>query len=321
MKKASDKAGDAVGAFHTPSRRGRAAARTAVVAMTAALPALLAAPASADVVDRPFFRAGPLVVVFGASDYLENGGVAPVVGDFLRLDDAATGGPGQAGLDLITGDLRPINYNAQRFNPINNPENAGLEYTITNPTFGGEFNSAGPHQTLDANDSYNAFGIDETTDITRQGGGGRASRFFVASNAPFDVFARASNLTRTGTFEALDYSNIRFRFRVQPTGGGGATRWGGQAQDPSVGGAGVVVGATPGPLATLADLADANPVKIFDGGRRTAAGRGSILDQAVSFQARYNLRRAGAANNANAFDFSLGTGTLAADVTYTIYAP
>jgi hypothetical protein len=278
-------------------------------------------PVSADVVDRPYLRTGPVVIVFGASDYLEAGGVAPVVGDFLLLDDASTGGSGQAGTDLITGDLRPINYNTQRFNPINSPEEAGFEYTITDPTFGGAFNSVGPHQTLDGNDSYDAFGLDETTDITRQGGGGRASRFYVASNAPFDIFARASNLTNTGGFSSLGYENIRFRFRVQTTGGGGTNRWGTAAQDPSIGGSGVVIGQTPGPLATLDDLSGANPVKIFDGGRRTAARRGNILEQAVSFQARYNLRQAGAAANANNFDFSLGTGTLAADVTYTIYSP
>ncbi len=281
----------------------------------------LSQPVSADVVDRPFLRTGPVVVVFGASDYLEDGGTAPIVGDFLLLDDASTGGSGQAGSDLITGDLRPINYNGNRFNPINSPEEAGFEYTITDPTFGGAFNSAGPHQTLDGNDSYDAFGLDETTDITRQGGGGRASRFFVASNAPFDIFAQATNLTNTGGFSSLGYENIRFRFRMQTSGGGGANRWGAAAQDPSVGGSGVVLGAFGGPLTTLDDIASASPVKIYDGGRRTAASRGNILEQAVGFQARYNLRRAGAAASANAFDFSLGTGTLAADVTYTIYSP
>ena len=283
--------------------------------------ALCAWPASADVIDRPFFRAGPIVVVFGASDFLENGGQAPVVGDFLLLDDASTGGSGNPGLDLIAGDLRPINYNSNRFNPVNNPENAGLEYRVTGQTFGGEFISGPPHQTLDANDRFNAFGLDADTDIVRQNGGGRASRFFVASNAPFDIFAHATNLTNSGNFSSLGYENIRFRFRVQTSGGGGANRWGTKAQDPSVGGNGVVIGATPGPLATLDDIAGADPVKVFDGGRRTATSAGSILEQAVSFQARYNLRRAGAANNANAFDFSMGTGTLAADVTYTIYSP
>ena len=301
------------------ARNARSAARRSLPLAVLAVGASL--PVRADVIDQPFFRAGPVVVVFGASDYLENGGVAPVVGDFLLLDDATTGGSGQPGVDLITGDLRPINYNSQRFNPINNPENAGLEYTVRNATFGGAFNSSGPHQTLDANDSYDLFGIDNDTDIVRQGAGGRASRFFVASNAPFDIFARASNLTSTGAFSALGYENIRFRLRVQPTGGGGANRWGGRAQDPSVGGDGIVLGQFTGPLTTLDDLAQPDPVKVFDGGRRTATGPGSILDQAVSFQARYNLRQAGALTSAANFDFSLGTGTLAAEVTYTVYSP
>ncbi len=271
-------------------------------------------PAQASVMDRPFFRADSIVIVFGASDFEENGGVAPVVYDFYFLDSVSSGSAAQ---DLIDADGVSINYNTGRFNPIQSGEGSGWEYQINNPTFGGEFNSVGPHQTLDANDSYNAFGLDETTDIDLLGGGGRASRFYVASNAPFDIFGEAANLQTTGDFSSLDYSNIRYRLRINTTGGGGATRWGQMAQDPSIGGSGIVLGQD-GTLFTLDDLTG-GPQKVFDGGQRTARDQGSLMQQAVSFQSRYNLRGSGV--NGNSYDFSQGIGGISADVTYTVYTP
>ncbi len=275
--------------------------------------ALAVGSAHASVIDRPFFRADSIVIVFGASDFAEDGGVAPVVYDFYLLNSAS----GNAGQDLIDADGVSINYNTGRYNPIQSGEGSGWEYQINDATFGGEFNSVGPHQTLDANDSYNAFGLDEATDIDLLGGGGRASRFFVASNAAFDIFGEASNLQTTGDFSSLDYTNIRYRLRTQRTGGGGATRWGQRAQDPSIGGSGVVLGQN-GTLFTLDDLTG-GPQKVFDGGQRTASNPGSIMQQAVSFQSRYNLRGAGI--NGNNYDFSQGIGAISADVTYTIYTP
>ena len=291
----------------------RAAGRPIAAMMLAA--ACFAMPASADVVDRPYFKASSIVIVFGADDFEENGGVAPVVYDFYLLDNVASG---TIGNDIIGVDGRTINYNTARYNPIQDGSGSGWEFQINNATFGGAFISAGPHQTLDANDAYTAFGLDGTTDIDLLGGGGRASRFYVASNAAFDVYGQASNFQATGDFAGLDYTNIRYRLRYQVSGGGGANRWGQRAQDPSVGGSGVVLGQTPGPLFTLDDMA-AGPTKVFDGGRRTARINGSIMQQAVSFQSRYNLRGAGITGNN--YDFSMGTGAVSAEITYTIYTP
>jgi len=278
------------------------------------LSAAVGTVASASVLDKPFFRAHAVVIVFGASDFSENGGVAPVVYDFHLLDDAPSG---EAAPDIIGVNGRTINYNSGRYNPISSGEGSGWELQINGATFGGQFTSAGPHQTLDANDSYNAFGLDDGTDIDLLGGGARASRFYVTSNVAFDIFGEASGLQATGDFSSLDYSNIRYRFGYNVTGGGGANRWGANAQDPGVGGDGVTFGDGPG-LQTLAGLTG-GPVKVFDGGRRTARNNGSIMTQAVGFRSRYNLRGAGI--NGNNYDFSQGVGTLAADVTYTIYTP
>jgi len=161
-----------------------------------------------------------VVIVFGGSDFAENGGEAPVVFDFNVLDGATSN---EAAPDIIGLNGRTVNFNTGQFNPIQSGAESGQEFEVLDATFGGEFNSVGPHQTLDANDSYNAFGLDDDTDID------------------------------LGDFEGLDYSNIRFRLRVQTTGGSGVNRWGRSAQDPSLGGSGVVIGQTN--AFTLEDLA------------------------------------------------------------------
>ena len=63
----------------------------------------------------------------------------------------------------------------------------------------------------------------------------------------------------------------------------------------------------------------AGPTKVFDGGRRTARLRGTLLQQAVSFQSHYTLVGAGA--TVNNYDLSMGAGALGATVTYTVYTP
>ncbi len=279
----------------------------------AAMLSMQSVPAFADVVDRPYFKANSLVIVFGADDFEENGGVAPVVFDFVTLENL---GSGVAGDDLIAADGRTINFNTGRYNPIQSGEGSGWEFQINDATSGGAFNSAGPHQTLDANDSYTAFGLDDSTDIDLLGGGARASRFFVASNTAFDIYGLAENFQASGDFSGLDYSNIQFRFRYNVSGGGGVNRWGDSAQDPAVGGSGVVLGQNNN--FTLDDL-DGTAVKVFDGGRKTARDRGSIMQQAIGFQSRYNLRGAGITGNN--YDFSMGVGSVSADITYTIYTP
>ena len=266
--------------------------------------------AQAGTLDRPFFRASSIVVVIGATDSSENSGTAPVVADFNLLDNVASG---NAATDLIVDDGYTMNFNTGRFNAISDGSAAGYEFEIIDPTFGGTFNSVGPHQLLDANDSYTAFGLDADTDIDLVRGN-RASRFLVASNTSFDIYAEASDLTATGDFSALDYSNIGYSLRLQTSGGGTtAWRWGQQAQSPAVGGGGII-----GTVNDLSDMA-AGPVKVFDGGRRTASARGTLLQQAVSFQSRYRLADAGGV--INNYDFSMGTGELGATVTYTIYTP
>lgn len=278
-----------------------------LLALTSSVTAL------AGVQDRAFFRASSVVIVFGADDFSENAGEAPVVFDFYLLDNQPSD---TAALDIIGADGVSTNFNTGQYNASSNGSESGWEFQLLNQTSGGAFISAGPHQTLDANDAFTPFGLDETTDMDLLGNGNRASRFFVTSNAPFDIYAQASDLTATGDFSGLDYSNIAYSMRLNRRGGSGVNRWGDDAQNPSTGGAGLIV---PGNFSWTLDNISAGPTKVFDGGRRTARRRGSIMTQAVSFQSRYRLRGAGITGNN--YDLSMGAGELGAQVTYTVYTP
>lgn len=275
------------------------------VGVSAFLATLLGMSAHAGTLDRPFFRAQAIVVVMGGDDFSENGGTAPFAVDFNLLTSAS----GTAANDIIAADGVTMNYNTGQFNAISNGTDSGFEYDIIDPVSGGVFTSVGPHQTLDANDSYSEFELDANTDIDLVTGV-RTSQFLVASNSAFDIYAQASDLVATGDFSAYDYSNIRYRFLLTVTKPG---RHGTRAQNPSNGGGGINTA-----IKRLSHM-NAAPTKVFDGGRRTASSRGTLLEHAVSFKSRYNLRGAGTA--VDNYDLSMGAGTLGATVTYTIYTP
>ena len=273
---------------------------------------LMPMSASSSVIDRPFFRALPLVVVIAATEDEANGGVAPVAVDFNLLTPDTSG---SAAHDLIGIDGFVFNSNSG-FDPGHNASGGATRLDLDNQTFGGNFGnpSGGDIDFLEASDSLTAFGLDETTDINTRASR-NVSRFLVVSNAPFDIYAQASNLNRTGDFTALNYENIGFRALLNRSGGSGPGRWGDAAQNPAIGGSGIDTG-----LNDLSDLS-AGPTKLFDGGRRTARFPGSLLEQAVSFNIRYALSQTPDASTANNYDFSIGTGTIGADVTYTVYTP
>ena len=271
------------------------------------VPALLV-QADAAVIDRPFFRANAVVIVFSGGDFVENDGEAPLVHDFVLLDNVASGTEGD---DLIAQDGVPVNF---PFDPISDGTTGGFPFQITGQTFGGAFTSNPSFQVLDSNDSYTAFGIDNSTDIDLQGTQIRFAFFFVASNTVFDIYAQASNLVRSGDFTALDFGNIGYQLiELAPA----SATIGQSAQLASVGGEGIVIGSNAFGF-TLDDIS-AGQTKVYDGGRRTARVPGSIAQQATGFASVYRLR--GSPITETNYDFSLGTGILSADVTYTIFAP
>lgn len=294
-------------------KQSRSCARFGIAALTGLLGASAIWPAAhASVADRPFFNAQAIVIIIGATDNETNGGAAPVAVDFNLLTPASSGA---AAPDLISTDGYVFNANAG-FDAGHDFSSGATRLDITGQTFGGAFGNPGGGDIdyLEASDSLTAFGLDDSTDVNARQSR-HVSRFLVVSNAPFDIFSQASNLVRTGDFTALDYENIGFRALINRTGGSGVGAWGAMAQNPAIGGSGI--------NNTLDDLGDMStgPTKLFDGGRRTARLNGSLLQQAVSFNIRYALSAGANAGTTNAYDFSMGVGTIGADVTYTVYTP
>lgn len=296
--------------------RGFRVASFSAAALMVTLPLFAAfgtAPAAyADIIDRPYFNAQSLVIVIGATENETNGGVAPIAFDFNLLTPASSG---SAAPDLIADDGYVFNSNSG-FDAGHDFSGGASRVDIENETSGGRFTNPGGGDIdyLEASDSLTEFGLDTATDVNVRWSR-HVSRFLVVSNAPFDMFVQASNFAATGDFTALDYENIGFRALINRTGGTGVGQWGTAAQNPSTGGSGIDT--------TLNDLGDfsAGPTKLFDGGRRTARLVGSLLEQAVSFNIRYSLSGAADAGLANDYDFSMGVGTIGADVVYTVYTP
>lgn len=264
--------------------------------------------AEASVSDRPFFNASSIVIVFSGGDFVENGGIAPLAHDFVMLDNVASGTEGN---DLIAQDGVPVNF---PFDPISDGTSGGWPFQITGQTSGGVYNNNPSFQMLDANDSYTAFGIDGSTDIDLLNNQVRFAWFFVTSNAAFDIYAEASNLTTSGDFVGLDYGNIGYQIIERSPA---STSIGQRAQLASIGGGGIILGNNAF-SSTLDDLSGGQ-TKVYDGGRRTARIPGTIAQQATGFANIYRLR--GSPITGNNYDFSMGTGILSADVTYTIFAP
>lgn len=264
--------------------------------------------ADAAVIDRPFFRANALVIIFSGGDFVENNGVAPLAHDFVLLDGVASGTEGN---DLIAQDGVPVNF---PFDPISDGTSGGWPFQITGQTSGGVYDNNPSFQMLDANDSYTAFGIDNSTDIDLLGTQVRFAWFFVASNTAFDIYAEASNLVTSGDFTGLGFDNIGYQLVERSPA---SPSIGQRSQLASVGGNGIVIGNNANGF-TLDDIS-AGQTKVYDGGRRTARIPGTIAQQATGFASVYRLR--GSPITGANYDFSMGTGILSADVTYTVFAP
>lgn len=273
-----------------------------------------ATSAYASVIDRPFFKVLGVVIIWGADDVASGATVAaPVASDFVLLTNAS----GSAGADLISGDVYTVVTGS--LDPIAGDEgqaSAAID-PITGQTSGGVFTDDG-NGVLDAADSLTAFGIDSTTDVDGALSADHTSTFYVASNAAFDIYATATATaaTATGDFlvNGLDESNISFEMDVSPGVALGGLDIGIATQDPSVGGTGVVTA-----IDSLDDMATAT--KVFDGGQRTAAARGSIAEQSVAFNMTYALTDPTATGADTGYDLSMGSGTITSDVTFTVYVP
>lgn len=254
----------------------------------------------ATVDDHVFFRVHGVVIVWGTDSAT---GTTAVASDFVLMD-ASSNNPGN---DLTAANVRAVITGTLNGAPATDAN--GTRMSISNQTSGGAFTDNGATGYLDAADALTAFGLDATTDVTLHPDAMKHS-FYVASNTAFDIYAQASNLSTTDDFTTLTLGNIDFDLSITTSGDDGVA-FGGNAQDPSTGGTGVIT--------TIDDLSDiSTTAKVFDGGQRTAASVGTIAGHSVRFDAVYAL------NNGTVgqpYDFSQGSGLIEADVAYTVYVP
>lgn len=297
-----------------------------------ALTAMMASTAYASVIDRPFFQVLGVVVVWGADGFDDASGTqAPIVSDFVVGLGAAGGTDliADNATTVLTGSLTPIGADG------NGISTASFDPVTGEVGGGGVFTDAGTTGLLDVGDSLTAFQIDENTDVDAIGSTNHASSFFVASNTDFEIRASrtAANVTGGltgvdggGSTVPLDTNNITWEMSITTNDDGsnnGGLRFGEDgtgtavAQDPTGGASGVAS------LASLAAMSadPAAPTTVFVGGQRTAAERGTLVEQSVRFDIDYNLDTDLSTAGEQGFDLSTGVGTISSDVTYTIFVP
>lgn len=252
--------------------------------------------ASANMLDNPRFEVMGMVVVWAANA----DSTAPVVSDFAI---GTSSGPidliAEDGFTVVTGTL----------DPASEAEN-GESFRIRRSNRGNFRTDTNGDRRLTGDDQFAPFGFNgaATTDIETPGQRSQInSSFYVASNTPFNIEAVATLPSGAPDPDALD--NIRYRVRTSLTGTDSGLTFGAAAQLPHTGGTNGGVRNGFRPLARIS-----TPTDVFTGNQRTAARRGTIVEQSVRFDLAYRYRTEN-------YDLSQGVVDSVATVTYTVYVP
>ena len=279
------------------------------LAMGGAAVAMLAGGiAHASVVDRPTFKVGGLVVVWGGVDGQTG---QNVVSDFYLLD-------GTNATDLISGD---VDGDADTIV-------TGDLISLTGETSGGitDVGAGDSDGLLDADDTLSAFGIDANTDVSVGGNSTHSGRFHVASNTGFSIQATAVETKNDFTVPAanpldpdvklIDLANVKFAMTRDITGTTNSLDFGANAQDPAT-------ATGDGFVANIDDLADigSSSTEVYKASSKTAATPGRLAAQSIRFNTSYTLDTDLGTAGDQGFDLSQGTGEYIATVTYTIFNP
>lgn len=261
-------------------------------AALAAGAATLSAPANASIIDRPHFKVLGVVIVWAAED---STGTAMMATDFV-IDDGAggtdlIGGTANDGRTLVTGALTPT---------ADATSTAALGDVLNITDDNGNVETG-----IDGTASFSAFSVDDNATLAGETLTYNSS-FYVASNTDFGITGEVVNSTVDGDF---DLEDVSFDLDYTLADAADATGFGADNQDPGGTFAAPIAAGT----ATLDDLTSA--VTLYTGADRTAATRGSIVDQSVRFDLEYSL------GGGLAYDLSMGAGTVEADVAYTVFVP
>jgi len=255
--------------------------------------------ASAQMTSNQRFEARGVVIAWAANA----NGDAPIVSDFVVDTGTGTSAAGSGDIDLIGTDVHTVVTGS--LNPVAGGNNAS-PLRITNIPGGRIDIDSQPNGVLDANDTFDAFQLRAGSDTNTN----RAeifSSFYVASNTGFSIDAEAIPLGNT-TPDA--FNRMRLQLRVTESGNDGLA-FGSAAQFPHTGN--TPEAGTRSNGRRLSQLEN-NPVRVFQGNRRTARINGTIAQQSVRFDARYRY-------NSGNYDLSDGIIDAEAEVTYTIYVP
>lgn len=259
--------------------------------------------AAASPVDTPHFRVLGTVVVWGA----DAASGVPVVSDMI-LNTGSGGTAATSGdIDLINGDVHTVVTGTLM--PTKDAINAAgtMPFVVTGTAQGNILTDSTGDGILNGADAFSAFRILPGSD-TRVDATATRSSFYIASNTPFSIDARALPATTPLGNTLLNIVRLNVRSTVSGSDG---VAFGAHAQAAHSGGP----NAGFAPEYLLSQLV--TPRRIFTGNRRTASGRGTLTEQSIRFDAVYTIR----AVNLTGYDLSLGTFDFEVDVIYTVFVP
>lgn len=267
----------------------------------ASLAGLACGSASADVNDNVAFKVIGAVVVWSADE----GGSAPVAVDFI-ID---TGNGSSASLsgdtDLIAGDTHTV-VTGTLISTHDAVNSAGtMPFRIDDTGAGDVLSDSNDDGITNAADSFTPLDLTPASSVSVNATTSRSS-FYVASNAPFSIDARASF---AGSNLALLFATS-LDLSVTRSGDDGVP-FGSAAQFPHSGGA---RGGTQSFPSLFSLLWGRN---VFAGNQRTALSRGSLADQSVRVDLAYSI----GSGSLQGYDLSLGTYDFEVEVTYTVFIP
>jgi hypothetical protein len=255
--------------------------------------------------DTPSLKAAGTVIVWGA-DAFGAPGSAPIVADWIIDTGNGLSGATSGDHDLIAGDVHTVITGSLLPTTDGFGNAVGAPHRITQPLSGGTiFTDSSGNGSLGVEDSFSAFGLRASTDVTTVNTLEVDTSFYVASNVPYAIDVQAAPLAGTNL---VQFGLMRVTMTTTVAGNDGLA-FGASAQYSHNGGANGGRNLNNTSLSTLL-----LPQRAYTGNRRTARVPGSIADQSIRFNLTYRY-------NAGTYDLADGLFDAGAAVVYTVWVP